>query len=172
MIRLLGFLTGSALMTGAIVAAIGLPELADTPDAITITPAVAPSAAPVAAPHEPVPDIVSEIGVDAIAADRATVDPLPITKDASTPPQPGILATAAPAAEQRWHSFWNPVRSEIAANGFATRLRSVTGIDYRVVRLAPGSYQVAFAYGDDNERRTKIAQIEQATGLELPENSP
>jgi hypothetical protein len=71
----------------------------------------------------------------------------------------------------QWHSFWNPFRSEIAANGFASRLRSVTGIDYRVVRLEPGSYQVAFAYVDDAERRSKIAQIESATGLDLPEEA-
>lgn len=84
---------------------------------------------------------------------------------------PANDSTVPLGAEQNWHSFWNPFRSEIAANGFATRLTRVTGIDYRVLRLQPGSYQVAFAYADDDERRTKIAQIEQATGLELPEES-
>ncbi|MGI9343848.1 MAG: hypothetical protein ACR2QV_13500 [Gammaproteobacteria bacterium] len=83
----------------------------------------------------------------------------------------GTLADTPANDASQWHSFWNPFRSEIAANGFASRLRSVTGIDYRVVRLEPGSYQVAFAYVDDAERRLKIAQIESATGLNLPEEA-
>ncbi len=67
----------------------------------------------------------------------------------------------------RWQSFWNPFRSEIAANGFVAQLERVTGLDYRVVRVKPGHYEVAFAYLDDAERRPKLSQIEAATGLEL-----
>jgi hypothetical protein len=96
------------------------------------------------------------------------------TNQGSTIPEQTVVAAAidTPADDaSQWHSFWNPFRSEIAANGFASRLRSVTGIDYRVVRLEPGSYQVAFAYVDDAERRLKISQIESATGLHLPEES-
>ena len=67
----------------------------------------------------------------------------------------------------QWQSFWNPFRSEIAANGFVTQLERVTGLDYRVVRVKPGHYEVAFAYLNDAERRPKLSQIEAATGLEL-----
>jgi len=70
----------------------------------------------------------------------------------------------------RWYSFWNPFRSEIAANGFVSRLEKVTGLDYRVVKVKTGVYEVAFAFADDMERRSKISQISLATGLELPDS--
>ena len=52
------------------------------------------------------------------------------------------------------------------------RLTAITDIDYRVLRLKPGAYQVAFAYADDLERDAKLAQIESATGLRVAEVSP
>jgi len=73
-------------------------------------------------------------------------------------------------AETLWYSFWNPFRSEIAANGFVSQLEKVTGIDYRVVKIKSGVYEVAFAYNDDEERRTKLSQISSATGLDLPDS--
>ena len=86
-------------------------------------------------------------------------------------------AVAAPVAEPppvmdgtHWYSFWNPFRSEIAANGFVAQLERVTGIDYRVVKVRTGVYEVAFAYRDDDERRTKLSQIAAATGLDLPDS--
>jgi len=69
-----------------------------------------------------------------------------------------------------WYSFWNPFRSEIAANGFVTQLEKVTGIDYRVVKVETGVYEVAFAYNDDAERAAKLSQISLATGLDLPDS--
>lgn len=69
--------------------------------------------------------------------------------------------------ETSWYSFWNPFRSEIAANGFVTQLERVTGLDYRVVKVKSGVYEVAFAYNDDAERNTKLSQISAATGLDL-----
>jgi len=72
--------------------------------------------------------------------------------------------------ELQWYSFWNPFRSEIAARGFVSRLEKVTGLDYRVVKIKIGVYEVAFAYDDDMERRTKLMQISAATGLELPDS--
>jgi hypothetical protein len=78
----------------------------------------------------------------------------------------------ASAYAPNWQSIWNPFRSQVAANGFAARLAAVTDIDYRVVRLKPGGYQVAFAYTDDGERAAKLAQIQSATGLDLPEAVP
>jgi len=72
--------------------------------------------------------------------------------------------------ELQWYSFWNPFRSEIAARGFVSRLEQVTGLDYRVVRIKTGVYEVAFAYDSDVERRTKLSQISAATGLDLPDS--
>ena len=72
--------------------------------------------------------------------------------------------------ELQWYSFWNPFRSEIAARGFVSRLEKVTGLDYRVVKIKIGVYEVAFAYDDDMERRTKLMQISAATGLDLPDS--
>ena len=91
---------------------------------------------------------------------------------ASFPPEPGT-ATAiddSPGNDLRWHSFWNPFRSAIAANGFVSQLEKVTGLDYRVVKIKTGVYEVTFAYENDTERRTKLTQIASATGLDLPES--
>lgn len=68
-----------------------------------------------------------------------------------------------------WYAFWSPFRSELAASGFIEQLQSVTGLDYRVVRIKPGVYEVAFAYQDDNDITANLTQITAATGLELPE---
>jgi hypothetical protein len=72
--------------------------------------------------------------------------------------------------EMQWYSFWNPFRSELAASGFVSRLEKVTGLDYRVVKVKTGVYEVAFAYGDDIERHAKLSQISAATGLDLPDS--
>ena len=65
--------------------------------------------------------------------------------------------------------FWSPFRSEIAASGFVDQLQRVTGLDYRVVKVKPGVYEVAFAYADDDEITINLSQITAATGLQLPE---
>ena len=75
---------------------------------------------------------------------------------------------AEPFAEPQWFAFWTPFRSEIAANGFVGRLQSVTGLDYRVVKVKPGVYEVAFAYSEDTEIDSNLSTISAATGLDLP----
>jgi hypothetical protein len=82
--------------------------------------------------------------------------------------EPGV--SSQPLTEMQWYSFWNPFRSELAASGFVSRLEKVTGLDYRVVKVKTGVYEVAFAYGDDVERHAKLTQISAATGLDLPES--
>lgn len=82
----------------------------------------------------------------------------------------GNMATAAEPEPQHWYSFWNPFRSELAARGFVSQLERVTGIDYRVVKVKAGVYEVAFAYTDDIERTDKLSRISAATGLDLPES--
>lgn len=71
--------------------------------------------------------------------------------------------------DQYWHEFWNPFRSEIAARGFVSQLEKVTGLDYRIMKVKAGVYQVGFAYANDAERYTKLSQISAATGLDFPQ---
>lgn len=75
-----------------------------------------------------------------------------------------------PADQTKWYSFWNPFRSELAANGFVSQLESVTGLDYRVVKVKTGVYEVAFPYRNEDERLSRIRQISTATGLNLSES--
>ena len=113
--------------------------------------------------------------------------PNPVNRFADAEALPGTLPEdAAPLAAEgpetseppmadsnaQWHAFWQPFRSQIAANGFAARLKAVTNMDYRVVRRMPGAYEVAFAYADASELSAKLARIETATGLDLPEAGP
>ncbi len=71
-----------------------------------------------------------------------------------------------------WHAIWSPFRTEIAAQGFVSRLESVTGLDFRVAKLRSGAYQVAFAYRDPTELDASLAQIAAATGLDLSADRP
>ena len=86
---------------------------------------------------------------------------LPVDVDPIDPPTPEL------AAEASWYAFWNPFRSEIAARGFVSQLEKVTGLDYRIVKVKAGVYQVAFAYDNDQERDARLSQIQAATGLDL-----
>ena len=160
-----------------------VPEPVVEPEPIT-------DAEPVIEPEPPVEaELLAELDLftatDLPAEEFADPDEMPPTNGPPTdeslqtpafPIEPEALFAAedpaAHATNPQWHSFWNPFRSQIAANGFAARLTAVTDIDYRVVRLKPGVYQVAFAYTDDSERAAKLAQIESATGLNMPEAMP
>ena len=90
--------------------------------------------------------------------------------DTEVTPAPAVSAPSGTDAALQWYAFWSPFRSEIAANGFVDQLQRVTGLDYRVVKVKPGVYEVAFAYDNDVERRTKLSQISAATGLDLPDS--
>lgn len=99
---------------------------------------------------------------DADASGGATaVDPIVTT---------GSPAPVQSAEQTKWYSFWNPFRSELAANGFVSQLESVTGLDYRVVKVKTGVYEVAFPYRNEDERLSRIRQISTATGLDLSES--
>jgi hypothetical protein len=87
-------------------------------------------------------------------------------------PQPQPVAAEAPVpdttvGDENWYAFWSPFRSEIAANGFVEKLQETTGIDYRVVKVKTGVYEVAFAYTDDADIEDKLARISNATGLDM-----
>ncbi len=199
MFRLLGFMTGAALVIGAMVMVMGAPALRDDPTvAVANTKEQMPEPpapeTPVTAPTETLAEIIvtaERLPDVAVPAELVTEVAAPADPIFDAPPPPSVepaspaavlaevetpmdtlseaAEPAAPAHDSSWQSVWNPFRSQIAANGFAARLHAVTEIDYRVVRLKPGAYQVAFAYTDDSERAAKITQIQNATGLDLPE---
>ncbi len=156
MIRLLGFVIGSAASLGAILLILGVPDVNLSQP--TINTENNESAVQIvkelpAVPEVIVADIKDEIneGVMEETSEFIAVD-LPVEKDL------------------KWHAFWNPFRSRIAAEGFVGQLEKVTGLDYRVIKIETGVYEVAFGYEDDAERDDKMSLIASATGLDLPQS--
>ncbi|MDJ0794704.1 MAG: hypothetical protein QNI98_10715 [Woeseiaceae bacterium] len=172
MIRLIGILTGAAIAIGLLIVTLGIPEFSqsklepveddtlqleaapnpatESMSALDIPPAPEPSATSAPAPEpEPV-----ESGIAATMTDEELVEQI-------FTPQP------EPVLDEHWYAFWSPFRSEIAANGFVSRLQQTTGMDYRVVKLKPGVYEVAFAYSDQDDIEQKLARISAATGLDM-----
>ena len=143
----------------------------------TVGPAALSPAAPVPAPiPKPIPKPMPEPIPEPMPTQAAE------TSDAAAPggreaPLPGLddpnAGAAEPALEPiealQWYAFWSPFRSEIAAKGFITQLQRVTGLDYRVVKVKPGVYEVAFAYSDGDELTASLSQISRATGLDMPD---
>ena len=168
MIRLIGILIGSAIAVGLLIVTFGIPEFAapEPKPAVQILPATEPAPQPAAAevaPTEPPPQRVATETIepeplDSVPTTRLTDEQL---VEQIFAPQPD------PVLEEHWYAFWSPFRSEIAANGFVSRLQETTGMDYRVVKLKPGVYEVAFAYSDDNDIQDKLTRISTATGLDL-----
>lgn len=198
MIRILGFLVGSAASIGMMLLILGVPELnlsrplvddaasasvAQTVEAVTADleavaiemfeevsqlvddlPTAEPPAEQQAASNSEDADLPSEELTPGISQNNLQI--------ASFPAERGSATAIDDAAENdlRWHSFWNPFRSEIAATGFVGQLEKVTGLDYRIVKIKTGVYEVTFAYENESERRTKLSQIASATGLDLPDS--
>ena len=160
MIRIAGILCGSAVTIAALLLVLGIPEFL-------------PESQP--APQEPIlPEPLPQETAEPIEVAKAEPEPEPA--EAALPePLPETLPEALPEPQQttepvmeNWFAFWSPFRSELAANGFVSQLQRSTGMDYRVVRLKPGLYEVAFAYDDDADIENKLATITAATGLEMP----
>lgn len=200
MIRILGFLVGSAASIGMMLLLLGVPELnlsrplvddaasasvAQTVEAVTADleavaiemfgevsqlvddlPSADPPAEQQAASNNEDVTLSSEELTPGISQNNSQI--------ASFPAEPGSATATAidgpPENDLRWFSFWNPFRSAIAANGFVGQLEKVTGLDYRVVKIKTGVYEVTFAYENDTERRSKLSQIASATGLDLPDS--
>jgi len=175
MLRLIGILTGSALAVAFLIIALGLPSFSSsTDDAAADAAEVAPApettiAAAVSQPTPTEPEVpaaqpVEEMPKTALSDEEALAliedifAPQPV--DAEAPREQGPV-------EENWYAFWSPFRSEIAANGFVARLQETTGIDYRVVKVKTGVYEVAFAYVDDADIQDKLARISEATGLDM-----
>lgn len=190
MFRLLGFLIGSVTVITIIIMVLGLPEfkLGDSAndqqrfdaaveklkekrqEAQDVAEDIFDEAAEAVDGVQDNIEIVAERALPQVAAKPTEETPLP--REAVEQFQPPAPADDYPALqdELQWYSFWNPFRSEIAARGFVTQLEKVTGLDYRVVKVKTGVFEVAFAYGDDMERRSKLSQISAATGLDLPDS--
>ena len=155
MVRIVGILCGSALAISFLIIALGVPEFLPEPEAISDAAIIEvelqaePEVLPV---NEAINEAVVELA-DEPAAALAMPEPEPLP----------------PASPLRWYAFWSPFRSEFAANGFVSQLQRTTGMDYRVVRLKPGVYEVAFAYDAESDIENKLAAISAATGLEMPD---
>jgi hypothetical protein len=152
MVRILGILCGSALAISSLIIALGMPELLPGP---VETPAVIAEVdeIEIARSPEPLPEPEAE------AEPEALPEALPVPIPEPIPEQ----------STEHWYAFWSPFRSELAANGFVSQLQRSTGIDYRVVQLKPGVYEVAFAYEADADIASRLAAISAATGLDLPD---
>lgn len=196
MLRLTGILIGSALAIGFIIIALGLPTLTPpNPGSVTELPGSGSVTDLEETPQvletstSSVPEIPHTVGEAVPEPGGLETDPelepgssvtdpeLLVEQIFSTDLQPALTGEPEPdpghdpepqsAVEENWYAFWSPFRSELAANGFVSRLQETTGIDYRVVKIKTGVYEVAFAYTDDTDVEDKLARIAAATGLDM-----
>ena len=165
--RFLGVLVGSALAVAALVVFVGIPEFTTESSVAEPTVITLPMRAEVPASAPPTIEPQEEPQQEVHAAADVIVE----TVAEEAPAE--VVAEALPTTPEEslhWYAFWSPFRSEVAANGFVDQLQRVTGLDYRVVKVKPGVYEVAFAYEDDQEITARLSQISAATGLQLPES--
>ncbi|MEL6448883.1 MAG: hypothetical protein AAFQ62_13115 [Pseudomonadota bacterium] len=199
MIRFMGFATGAAVAVGFMLFLFGAPQTPEVEPAVEplveLEPAPAPSPttppesiaesppaeqptavpedAPVEVPPVPVVDATPEPNTEPATEAATAAASVEDSQDLAELPEAETriaVADDAPTRDLQWHAFWSPFRSRIAANGFVSRLESVTGFDYRVVQVDTGVYEVAVGYASDDERRIKLAAIAEATGLEMPDS--
>lgn len=191
MFRLLGFIVGSVAALTIILIVLGVPDFHLTErdvdqqrfdaavkklkkkqqDVANVTGDVVDAAAASVDDVTHNVEVVTQKIAPEAAAQPADDSIAPREVEQTSPPKADMLDEHAEKQQDlQWYSFWNPFHSEIAARGFVSQLEKVTGLDYRVVKVKTGVYEVAFAYNDDVERRTKLAQIAAATGLDLPDS--
>ncbi|MDJ0907961.1 MAG: hypothetical protein QNI99_02135 [Woeseiaceae bacterium] len=192
MIRLLGAITGSALALATLLVFVGVPqfkfestEAADVEQSVVTLPLptqpvetlVETADREISEPADPPPALIEEPIPEPVVSMESAVE-TDIAPEFGAPeyvPDPFDTQTAPADVEPiepdtlNWYAFWSPFRSEIAATGFVDQLERVTGLDYRVVKIKPGVYEVAFAYSDDTEIAGNLSRITAATGLEMPE---
>ncbi len=163
MVRIVGILCGSALAISFLIIALGVPEFLPNPDD---TPETVSTPLP-AIENDPAPEPVPEAPVETMIESQRN-EPITPVEDETL----DVIAeeqSLTPPSTEHWYAFWSPFRSELAANGFVSQLQRTTGMDYRVVRLKPGVYEVAFAYEAEADIEAKLAAISVATGLEMPD---
>jgi len=184
MLKLIGILTGSALAVAFLIIALGVPdfsvpepeppnsgsvtELAITPNSGSVTK-LAISAPEVIEVAQQTADLEEDIPTP---AEETSSEPVSSVTDPETEALIEQIFNPGPEEifEQNWYAFWSPFRSEIAAQGFVSKLQETTGIDYRVVKIKTGVYEVAFAYLDDADIQDKLARISNATGLNMTDS--
>lgn len=133
----------------------------------------APSSAqePVDAVAPPLPARAMQAGPNPVGADETEADLSsegPPAVPAAAPAQPaGTPAASGEEMQGHWYAFWTPFRSRASAQGFASHLGTATGEEIRVLRMGPGEYRVAFFHSGEDERRDRLAVLEQASGLTL-----
>ena len=170
MFRILGFISGSAISIVGILLVLGVPKF-DLSSFETDQARFDAALEKIREKRPPIEELVEEL-----VEEEAAIAAEPIAESsAETIADNTLESVEIPAdpqdifnAEQHWHEFWNPFRSEIAARGFVSQLEKVTGLDYRISKVEAGVYQVGFAYTSEDERRSKISLISAATGLDLP----
>lgn len=194
MYRLLGFCLGSAASVSALMFLIGWPDFhlsgdetnADRYDMAVQKLKAKQKATETADAESPNSTPVDTVPAAAAIEDTATlqaqdptapVDANPVLPEPVPEPPPADPLTVDngipdDVSEETWHTIWTPFRSRIAADGFVSRLESVTGLDYRVLQVKTGVYEVAFAYADQAELDTNLARISAATGLDLGADRP
>jgi len=180
MLRLIGILTGSAIAVAFLIVALGVPDFsAPEPEQQAVADisrewvaAAAPDPAPDLLPEkvsEPEPEPEPEPALFEEPEPQADLEQAP---DPETEALIEQIFDPGPEEliEENWYAFWSPFRSEIAARGFVAKLQETTGIDYRVVKVKTGVYEVAFAYDDDADIQEKLARISSATGLNMTDS--
>ncbi len=178
MLRLIGILTGSAIAIAFLIIALGVPEFSKQPeeaagDGLPVTEYVG-GGLPATATEDPVggglpATLQTDALIEDIFAEHPADDESIAAEAAPTPAEATPMQDyeVEPLVEDNWYAFWSPFRSELAANGFVSQLQETTGIDYRVVKVKTGVYEVAFAYTDDADIQDKLARISNATGLDM-----
>ena len=163
MIQFLGAIAGSALAIAALLLLVGVPQFkAESSDISHDVVRLPLRVAPVEELAAKTLAGVEDVAVVALEALQDLVTDTEIVKPFAE------LAALLPYTQQ-WYAFWSPFRSEIAAAGFITQLQRVTGLDYRVVKIKPGSYEVACSYAEDGDIPINLSQISAATGLDMAE---
>ena len=172
MLRLIGILIGSALAIALLLFTLGTPQLSSPERSGSVSDQT--SSGSVTEPQS-ASELIDSIGTEApkVADMGPETDPelgAALVEQLFAPEASReiVLPTEPETVdEEHWYAFWSPFRSEIAANGFVAKLQETTGIDYRVVKVRTGVYEVAFAYSDDADIEAKLQRISVATGLEL-----
>ncbi|MBT8093674.1 MAG: hypothetical protein KJP08_02600 [Gammaproteobacteria bacterium] len=178
MLRIIGILTGAALAIAFLIIVLGVPEFSSSAPEVEAIEKRSDHISSV--DQETIPESTTDLAEQEMWSDpiiSAEPEPDPDLGFGGWQPEPGLVSppqeeqTAAAInqepVEENWYAFWSPFRSEIAANGFVSRLQETTGLDYRVVKVKTGVYEVAFAYTDDADIEDKLARISNATGLDM-----
>lgn len=158
-------LTGSIIAIAILILLLGIPGFPEDveDDLVAVDTSSQPEPEPLTGPvPEPMPEPMPE-ATPAPEMQPGPAEPRPADEPEAQPAEVAVVA----ATKQHWYAFWSPFRSELAANGFVSELQRTTGLDYRVVKVKPGVYEVAFAYSDDEDVAEKLARIADASGLDI-----